>query len=51
MLLALDRAGRPLSAEEWALAYTRGKPLEVFTRDRLGSCPRLGLAELRGDEV
>lgn len=51
MLLALDRAGRPLSAEEWVLEYTRGKPLEAFTRDRLGVLIALGLAELRGDEV
>src|SRR5262245_45114382 len=36
MLLALHRAGRPLTVEEWAAAYTRGKPLDAFTRDRLG---------------
>jgi hypothetical protein len=51
MLLALARAGRPLTADEWAFAYTRGKPLEAFARDRLGVLLRLGLAEVRGDEV
>jgi hypothetical protein len=51
MLLALDRAGRPLSVEEWGLAYTRGKPLEAFTRDRLGVLFTLGLAEIRGADV
>jgi hypothetical protein len=51
MLLALDRAGRPLSAEEWALAHTRGKPLAAFTRDRLGVLFALGLAEVRGENV
>lgn len=51
MLVALDRAGGPLTADEWALAYTRGKPLDALARDRLGVLLRLGLAELRGDEV
>jgi hypothetical protein len=51
MLLALRRAGRPLTIEEWALAYTRGQPLGAFARDRLGVLLKLGLAELRGDEV
>jgi hypothetical protein len=51
MLLALNRAGRSLSVEEWALAYTRGKPLDAFTRDRLGVLLKLGLAEIRGGEV
>jgi len=51
MLLALDRAARPFSVEEWALAYTRGKPLDAFARDRLGVLLKLGLAELRGGEV
>jgi hypothetical protein len=51
MLLALDRAGRPLSVEEWALAYTRGKPLDAFACDRLGVLFKLGLAEVRGGEV
>jgi hypothetical protein len=51
MLLALRRAGRPLTVGEWALAYTRGKPLDAFARDRLGVLLKLGLAELRGGEV
>jgi len=51
MLLALHRAGRPLSADEWTLAYTRGKPLDAFARDRLGVLLKLGLAQVRGDEV
>jgi hypothetical protein len=51
MLLALRRAGRPLTADEWALAYTRGRPLDAFARDRLGVLLKLGLAELRGGEV
>ena len=50
MLLALDRAGRPLG-RGWGLAYTRGKPLEAFTRDRLGVLFTLGLAEIRGADV
>ena len=51
MLLALSRAERPLSVEEWALAHTRGKPLAAFTRDRLGVLVAMGLAEVRGDRV
>ncbi len=51
MLLALHRAGRPLSADEWAGTYTRGKPLDAFVQDRLGVLLKLGLAKLRGDEV
>jgi len=51
MLLALHRAGRPLSVDEWALAYTRGKPLDAFARDRLGVLLMLKLAEVRGDEI
>jgi hypothetical protein len=51
MLLTLNRAGKPLTVDEWALAYTGGKPLEAFARDRLGVLLRLGLAEVRGSEV
>jgi hypothetical protein len=51
MLLALARAGRPLTADEWALAYTRGKPLEAFARDRLGVLFKLGLAEVQEGQV
>lgn len=51
MLLMLARAGRPLTEAEWILAYTRGKPLSVFARDRLGVLFKLGLAESRGDRV
>ena len=51
MLLALARAGRSLTADEWAFAYTRGKPLDAFARDRMGVLLKLGLAEIRGDEV
>jgi hypothetical protein len=51
MLLALAHAGRPLSADEWARAYTGGKSLDAFARDRLGVLLRLGLAEVRGGEV
>jgi hypothetical protein len=51
MLLALARAGRPITADEWALAYTRGKPLDAFARDRLGVLLKLGLAEVRDGQV
>ena len=51
MLLALNRAGRPLSTTEWALRYTGGKTVEVFARDRLGVLFRLGLAEAQGDQI
>jgi hypothetical protein len=51
MLLALARAARPLSLEEWALECARGKPLEAFARDRLGVLFALHLAETRGEEV
>jgi hypothetical protein len=51
MLLALSRADRPLTVDGWALAYTRGKPLAAFARDRLGVLLKLGLAEVRGGEV
>jgi hypothetical protein len=51
LLLALARADRPVTADEWALAYTRGKPLGAFARDRLGVLFKLGLAELRDGEV
>lgn len=51
MLLALNRAGRALSVEEWALAYTRGRPLAAFGRDRLGVLFALGLAEVRGGVI
>ncbi len=44
MLLALARSDRPLSLPEWAAAYTGGKPLAAFARDRLGVLFRLGLA-------
>ncbi|VTT97521.1 Uncharacterized protein OS=Crocosphaera watsonii WH 8501 GN=CwatDRAFT_1333 PE=4 SV=1 [Gemmataceae bacterium] len=51
MLLALDRAAAPLTVDEWALAYTRGKPIDAFARDRLGVLFKLKLAETRGDVV
>jgi hypothetical protein len=51
MLLALDRTAAPLSVEEWAMEYTRGKPIDAFARDRLGVLFKLGLAEARGDDV
>ena len=51
MLLALAAQGRPLTEEEWALAYTRGQPLEAFARDRIGVLLLLGLAKVRGDDV
>lgn len=51
MLTALDRAGRPLTVDEWAAAYTGGKPIDAFARNRLGVLLNLGLAELRGGEV
>jgi hypothetical protein len=51
MLLALARAGRPLTPGEWALAHTRGKPLAAFAQDRLGVLLRLGLAEVREGQV
>ncbi len=51
MLVALCRSERRLSEEEWALAYTGGKPLAAFTRDRLGVLLKLRLAEVQGDQV
>lgn len=51
MLLALARGGRPLTAAEWALATTRGRPLDVFARDRLGVLLALGLARVEGGRV
>jgi hypothetical protein len=51
MLLALHRADRSLSVDEWVLAYTRGKPLTAFARDRLGVLLKFGLAELSAGEV
>jgi hypothetical protein len=51
MLLALDRTSRPLSVEEWVLAYTRGRPVDAFAQDRLGVLFGLGLAEVLGGEV
>src|SRR5207253_6121857 len=51
MLLALSRADRPLTVGEWALAYTRGKPLAAFAQDRLGVLLKLGLAEVRDGQV
>jgi hypothetical protein len=51
MLLALDRADRPLTADEWAIAYTRGKPLAAFTRDRIRVLLALGLAEMQGEKL
>lgn len=51
MLLALHQAGHPLNADEWAQVYTRGKPLDAFTCDRLSVLLKLGLASLRGDEL
>lgn len=51
MLLALNQAGRPLTVEQWVLAYTRGQTLDAFARDRLGVLLKLGLAELHGNEV
>jgi hypothetical protein len=51
MLLALERAGRPSSVDEWALAATRGRSLEVFARDRLGVLLALGLAQVQGERV
>lgn len=51
MLLALARAGRPLSVDEWAKEYTRGKSLAAFARDRLSVLLALGLAEVHGERV
>ena len=51
MLLALHRAARPLTAEEWVSVYTRGKPLDAFARDRIGVLLQLRLAQERGDDV
>jgi hypothetical protein len=51
MLLALSRDGRPLSDDEWAEEYTRGKSLAAFARDRLGVLFALGLAEVHGERV
>ncbi len=51
MLLALNRSSEPLTVDEWALEYTRGKPLDAFARDRLGVLFKLGLAESRGGDV
>ncbi len=35
LLLALARAGRPLTFEQWVSAYSTGGNVETFTRDRL----------------
>lgn len=51
MLLALTRAAGPLTVDEWVLAYTRGKPIDAFARDRLGVLLKLKLAEARDDSV
>lgn len=51
MLLALNRASEPLTIDEWAMEYTRGKPIAAFARDRLGVLFKLGLAETRGCDV
>jgi hypothetical protein len=51
MVLALARCGRPLSIEEWAEEYTRGKSLSAFARDRLGILLVLGLVEVHGERV
>lgn len=51
MLLALHRAGRPLTVDEWAAAYTGGKRLDAFARDRLGVLLKLGLADVRDGAV
>jgi hypothetical protein len=51
MLLALNRADEPLTCEEWAIAYTRGKALNTFARDRLGVLFKLGLATERNGQV
>jgi len=50
MLLALERARRPLATEEWIRAYTRGWPLEALARDRLGLLVRLGVAEIEANQ-
>jgi len=51
LLQALDRGVRSLTVEEWALVYTRGRPFDVFARDRLGVLFMLGLAEPRGGNI
>jgi hypothetical protein len=49
LLLALERAGHPLTIEQWTRAYTSGRPLESLAHDRLGLLFRLGLAEMRDE--
>jgi hypothetical protein len=47
MLLVLERAGGPITIEEWIRSYTRGRPLDALARDRVGLLLRLGLVSMR----
>ena len=51
MLLALSRAERPLSVEEWALAHTRRQAARGVRSRSARRAVAMGLAEVRGDRV
>jgi hypothetical protein len=51
MLLALSRTSQPISLEEWIMAYTNGKPLAAFSKDRISLLVKLGLAKHEGNEL
>ena len=51
LLLALTRAEKPMTFEEWVRKYTGGGTIETFARDRLDLLLRAGFARLDGDQV
>jgi len=51
LLLALGRAGRPLSLPEWVSEYADGRTAEAFAEDRVGVLLRLGMARRQGRRV
>jgi hypothetical protein len=51
LLLALARAGRPLTFDEWVARYTGGGTSATFAHDRLSLLFRFGFANREGDQV
>ena len=51
MILAVSRREGPISFDEWAREYTRGRELEAFSRDRLGLLFRAGAATRESDSI
>lgn len=51
LLMALARAGHPLSFAEWVAAYNGGGNVETFTRDRLSLLLKYKMARLDGPNV